>query len=147
MKQSVKTTCLITAMFCVIPMAKYYAQASLQEIVRFDLIGNVEGISQADPGGDINGNGRPDLVFSYWEQGEFDANICIYHDIPDSNPITPLLHYSITSLLHYPLLHYSITPLLHYSITPLLHYSITPLLHYSITPLLHYSLLHYFITS
>lgn len=87
MEQSVKTTCLITAMFCFFFVAKYYAQASLQEIVRFDLIGNVEGISQADPGGDINGDGRPDLVFSYWERGEFDANICIYHNIPDSNAV------------------------------------------------------------
>lgn len=85
--RSKATVLVLFALFSVINSELYYAQSALQEIVRFDLPGNIEGISKAEPGGDINGDGRPDLVFSYWENGEFDANIYIFHSIPDSNAV------------------------------------------------------------
>jgi hypothetical protein len=95
MKQIAQIACIIVSLFCSLSHEKVYAQATLQEIVRFDLTGNIEGISQADPGGDINGDGRPDLVFSYWEHEEFDADIYIYHSIPDSNAVPDqILHQS-----------------------------------------------------
>ena len=78
---------VLIVLFCSEITEQCYAQSALQEIVRFDLMGNVEGFSQSDPGGDINGDGRPDLVFSYWGTGEFDADILIYHNIPDSNAV------------------------------------------------------------
>ncbi|MFO8145323.1 MAG: FG-GAP-like repeat-containing protein [Candidatus Syntrophosphaera sp.] len=86
---------VLIVLFCAVITEQCYAQSALQEIVRFDLMGNVEGFSQADPGGDINGDGRPDLVFSYWETGEVDADIYIYHSIPDSNAVPDqILHQS-----------------------------------------------------
>jgi hypothetical protein len=86
---------VLVFLFCAVITEKCYAQSALQEIVRFDLTGNVAGISQADPGGDINGDGRPDLVFSYWEHEEFDADINIYHSIPDSTAVPDqILHQS-----------------------------------------------------
>lgn len=63
------------------------AQADLQEIVRFDLPGNVSWASIADTGGDINGDGRPDLVFGYWGDDDPNTAIHIYHSIPDSNAV------------------------------------------------------------
>ena len=87
MKHFAQTAYFIIALFCFFPIEKYYGQASLQEIVRFDLTGSIAGISATDPGGDINGDGRPDLVFGYWTIGDVDADIYIYHSIPDSNAV------------------------------------------------------------
>jgi hypothetical protein len=78
---------VLVVLFCFVITEQCYAQSSLQEIVRFDLPGNARGFSQIDPGGDINGDGRPDLVYGYWTTGDVDADIYIYHNIPDSNAV------------------------------------------------------------
>lgn len=72
---------------CFLAFGRLYAQEAMQEIVRFELPGVVQGFSRADPGGDINGDGKPDLVFAYWKIRDVDANIYIYHSIPDSNAV------------------------------------------------------------
>lgn len=87
MKHLAKRVCFVFALFCLLTPVKQYAQAALQEIVRFELPGVAQVISQADLGGDINGDGRPDLVFGYWTIGDVDADIYIYHSIPDSNAV------------------------------------------------------------
>ena len=96
MKRNAQAACfLILALFCVLSTEKCHAQPALQEIVRFELPGFPQEVSQTDPGGDINGDGRPDLVLSYWQIGEFDADIYIYHSIPDSNAVPDqILHQS-----------------------------------------------------
>jgi len=66
---------------------KLQAQVSLQEIVRFDIPIDVEFMSIANAGGDINGDGRPDLVFGCWANNNTEATIYIYHSIPDSNAV------------------------------------------------------------
>jgi hypothetical protein len=84
MKHIPQIVCFVFAQFCLLTPVRHYAQAALQEIVRFELPGVAQGISQSDPGGDVNGDGRPDLVFGYWIIGDVDAEIYIYHSIPDS---------------------------------------------------------------
>ncbi len=68
---------------------KLSAQASLQEITRFNIPVNDSFVRNVDAGGDVNGDGRPDLIFSCQGNGpnDCDAIVYIYHSIPDSNAV------------------------------------------------------------
>lgn len=67
---------------------KLQAQASLQEITRFNIPVNEGFVRNVDAGGDINGDGTPDLVFGCkGGYNVFDATLYIYYSIPDSNSI------------------------------------------------------------
>ena len=65
-----------------------YAQPALQEIVRFNIPVGESFCTHVEAGGDINGDGRPDLVFSCIDELHyFNAPVYIYYSIPDSNAV------------------------------------------------------------
>ncbi|MFO8144195.1 MAG: integrin alpha, partial [Candidatus Syntrophosphaera sp.] len=88
MKHIAKILCLAFTLFCILTPVKHYAQAALHEIVRFNIPMGERFSSHAETGGDLNGDGRPDLVFSCID--EFNYSNCpvyIYYSIPDSNAV------------------------------------------------------------
>ncbi len=90
MKRTVQIACIIIALLCIYHTGECYAQAALQEIVKFQLPGTDRTMSRIGAGGDINGDGRPDLVFGFWTPNPMvtDADsIYIYHSIPDSTGV------------------------------------------------------------
>lgn len=74
------------ALICVMFTEKNYAQASLQEIVRFSIPVGESFCSNVEAGGDINGDGRPDLLFSCIDEMQYsNAPVYIYYSLPDNN--------------------------------------------------------------
>ena len=77
-----------TVLFLFIGMHECYAQASLQEIVRFNIPIGEKFCSHVEAGGDINGDGRPDLVFSCIDELNYsNAPVYIYYSVPDSSAV------------------------------------------------------------
>jgi len=79
----------ITAIWiCLIVPKLCFAQASLQEIVRFDIPFGHRFVEYVDAGGDLNGDGRPDLVIGCsLDSGTLTTNTYIYYSMPDSNAV------------------------------------------------------------
>jgi hypothetical protein len=88
MKHIVQTLCLVFALFCILTPVKHYAQEAMQEIVRFNIPMGERFSSHAETGGDLNGDGRPDLVFSCIDEVNYsNCPVYIYYSIPDSNAV------------------------------------------------------------
>lgn len=88
MRSTVLVPMLSIALFLGVCIEKNYAQASLREITRFTIPVNEDFVRDVDAGGDINGDGRPDLVFGCMGGNDIvDATLYIYHSIPDSNAV------------------------------------------------------------
>lgn len=89
MKRNAEAACfLILVLFCGFSSEKCYAQAALQEIVRFNIPAGDHFSFHVETGGDISGDGRPDLVFSCIDELHYsNSPVYIYYNIPDSNAI------------------------------------------------------------
>ena len=89
MKRNAEAACfLILVLFCGFSTEKCYAQAALQEIVRFNIPAGDHFSFHVETGGDISGDGRPDLVFSCIDELHYsNSPVYIYYNIPDSNAI------------------------------------------------------------
>lgn len=73
---------------CILIPSRFYAQAALQEIVRFNIPVGEHFSFHAETGGDINGDGRPDLVYSCIDELSYsNCPVYIYYSIPDSNAV------------------------------------------------------------
>jgi hypothetical protein len=79
---------LILALCCGFSTEKCYAQAALQEIVRFNIPVGEHFSFHVETGGDISGDGRPDLVYSCIDELHYsNSPVYIYYSIPDSNAV------------------------------------------------------------
>ncbi|HQQ68398.1 MAG TPA: FG-GAP-like repeat-containing protein [Candidatus Cloacimonadota bacterium] len=89
MKRNAEAACfLILVLFCGFSTEKCYAQAALHEIVRFNIPFGRHFSFHAETGGDLNGDGRPDLVFSCVDELNYsNCPLYIYYSIPDSNAV------------------------------------------------------------
>jgi len=99
MKQFLRVACFVFVTLCVLTPCRFYAQQALQEIVRFNIPEAEHFPYSNEMGGDLNGDGRPDLVFSCIDEYHYsNFPVYIYYSIPDSNAVpdqilgTPLLH-------------------------------------------------------
>ncbi len=88
MKHIAKILCLAFTLLCILTPVKHYAQAALHEIVRFNIPFGMHFSFHAETGGDLNGDGRPDLVFSCVDELNYsNCPVYIYYSIPDSNAV------------------------------------------------------------
>ncbi len=88
MKHFAKIVFLAFTLFCILTPVKHYAQAALHEIVRFNIPFGRHFSFHAETGGDLNGDGRPDLVFSCVDELNYsNCPVYIYYSIPDSNAV------------------------------------------------------------
>lgn len=89
MKCNAEAACfLILALCCGFSIEKCYAQAALQEIVRFNIPAGDHFSFHVETGGDISGDGRPDLVYSCIDELSYsNCPVYIYYSIPDSNAV------------------------------------------------------------
>ena len=60
MNQFSRVACFVFVTLCVLTPCRFYAQQALQEIVRFNIPGAFPLLNEM--GGDLDGDGRPDLV-------------------------------------------------------------------------------------
>jgi hypothetical protein len=76
------------SLICILALVRLYAQEAMQEIVRFNIpVGDYFSF-HAETGGDLNGDGRPDLVFSCIDELSYsNCPVYIYYSIPDSNAV------------------------------------------------------------
>ncbi len=88
MRRSLLSAILSIAVLLCITIDAAFAQASLQEIARFDIPFGRWFITFVDAGGDLNGDGRPDLVFScISDASDVTTQTYIYYSIPDSSAV------------------------------------------------------------
>ncbi|GEM_PF-571929 len=91
MKKTIRASELFIAiLLCFVLSIKLYGQQAFQEISRITLQQNQFFISDIYADGDINGDGRPDLIYAVATNNTsvpYNAQIYIFHDIPDSNSI------------------------------------------------------------
>jgi|LSQX01.1.fsa_nt_gb hypothetical protein len=78
----------LCSFICILALGRLYAQEALQEIVRFNIPMGEHFCFHAEMGGDLNGDGRPDLVFSCIDEYNYsNCPVYIYYSIPDSNAV------------------------------------------------------------
>lgn len=88
MKQFSWVACFVFVTLCVLTPCRFYAQQALQEIVRFNIPEAEHFPYSNEMGGDLNGDGRPDLVFSCIDEYHYSYfPVYIYYSIPDSNAV------------------------------------------------------------
>ena len=88
MKQFSWVACFVFVTLCVLTPCRFYAQQALQEIVRFNIPEGEHFPYSNEMGGDLNGDGRPDLVFSCIDEYHYSYfPVYIYYSIPDSNAV------------------------------------------------------------
>lgn len=88
MRYLVWKVCFVFVLICILVPARYYAQDALHQIVRFDIPFGEYFTFNLETGGDLNGDGRPDLVFSCIEEQNYsNFPIYIYYSIPDSTAV------------------------------------------------------------
>lgn len=88
MNQFSRVACFVFVTLCVLTPCRFYAQQALQEIVRFNIPEGEHFPYSNEMGGDLNGDGRPDLVFSCIDEYHYSYfPVYIYYSIPDSNAV------------------------------------------------------------
>ena len=88
MRYLVWKVCFVFVLICILMPARYYAQDAFHQIVRFDIPFGEYFTFNLETGGDLNGDGRPDLVFSCIEEQNYsNFPIYIYYSIPDSTAV------------------------------------------------------------
>lgn len=88
MNQFSRVACFVFVTLCVLTPCRFYAQQALQEIVRFNIPEAEHFPYSNEMGGDLNGDGRPDLVFSCIDEYHYSYfPVYIYYSIPDSNAV------------------------------------------------------------
>jgi hypothetical protein len=88
MNQFSRVACFVFVTLCVLTPCRFYAQQALQEIVRFNIPEGEHFPYSNEMGGDLDGDGRPDLVFSCIDEYHYSYfPVYIYYSIPDSNAV------------------------------------------------------------